>query len=111
MSYPAGLVGAPERGWVVLGGSGLGSVNSAGLEGRPCGIHDDDEELIAATGTTPWASFVARSRWSLSELVDYLATGVTRWTGVGWERLRQLLDRRPVNWQRTRAQRLTSAPS
>src|SRR3954463_10264036 len=40
--------------------------------------------------------------WSLRKLADYLATDVDRQVIVGRERLRQILRRNEVSWQRTR---------
>lgn len=40
--------------------------------------------------------------WSLRKLADYLATDATRTVVIGRERLRQILRRNEISWQRTR---------
>jgi transposase len=81
---------------------GLRALDPQWAGGRPRRISDDDEAFIVATAkarpSTPGRPFTC---WSLRKLADYLAVDADRSVVVGRERLRQILRRNEVGWQRT----------
>jgi transposase len=71
--------------------------------GRPRRISEDDEGYVVTTATTrPPKLGRPFTHWSLRKLADYLATNPVRRVHIGRERLRQLLRRNDISFQRTR---------
>jgi transposase len=82
---------------------GLRALDPNWAGGRPRRISTSDEDFIIATATTrPKKLDRPFTCWSIRKLADYLATNPTRRVPVGRERLRQLLRRNEVTFQRTR---------
>ncbi|MFV2095223.1 helix-turn-helix domain-containing protein [Micromonospora sp. LOL_013] len=90
---------------------GLRALDPQWAGGRPRRISDDDEAFIVATAKAR-PSTLGRpfTCWSLRKLADYLATDATRTVDVGRERLRQILRRNEVSWQRTRTWKESTDP-
>jgi transposase len=91
---------------------GLGCLDPQWAGGRPRQISDDDEAFIVATANTrPEALGQPFTRWSLRKLADYLAhnPGCRRVT-VGRERLRQLLHKHSITFQRTKTWKESTDP-
>jgi transposase len=83
---------------------GLASLDPQWAGGRPRRISDDDERFIIATATTrPEKLGAPFTRWSLRKLADWLAhnRGLCR-VQVGRERLRNLLHKHEISFQRTK---------
>lgn len=71
------------------------------LGGRPRLISEDDEAFIVATASTgPEAPGQPFTRWSLRKLADHHNPGGRR-ARIGRERLRQLLRKHDITFQRT----------
>ncbi|MBG6064437.1 IS630 family transposase [Micromonospora ureilytica] len=82
---------------------GLRAVDPQWAGGRPRLITDDDQRFIVATATTrPKSLGRPFTHWSIRKLADYLATNRVRRVTIGRERLRQILRRHDVSFQRTR---------
>jgi len=71
--------------------------------GRPRQITSDDEQYIVQAATTRPAKLGRPfTHWSIRKLADYLADNPIRRVKVGRERLRQILHRCGISFQRTR---------
>jgi transposase len=71
--------------------------------GRPRQISSDDEQYIVQAATTRPAKLGRPfTHWSIRKLADYLADNPIRRVKVGRERLRQIMHRRGISFQRTR---------
>jgi len=83
---------------------GLPSLDPRWAGGSPRLITSDDEAFIVATATTrPEALGAPLTRWSVRKLADWLAHNRgTRRVGIGRERLRQLLHKHEITFQRTK---------
>ena len=90
---------------------GLRALDPNWAGGRPRRISADDESYIVSTATTrPMKLGRPFTHWSIRKLVDYLATNPTRPVVVGRERLRQLLRRNDISFQRTRTWKESTDP-
>jgi transposase len=79
--------------------------------GRPRLISDDDVVFIVETATTrPEKLGRPFTHWSIRKLAGYLADNPVRVVKVGRERLRQLLDREGVTFQRTKTWKESNDP-
>ena len=82
---------------------GLDCLDPNWAGGRPRRITTDDEEFIVATATTrPRSLGRPFTHWSLRKLAGYLAVNPRRRVDISRERLRQILHRRGISFQRTR---------
>ena len=82
---------------------GLRALDPNWAGGRPRRISADDEAYIVATATArPTKLGRPFTHWSVRKLADYLATNPLRRVHLGRERLRQLLRRNDISFQRTR---------
>jgi transposase len=82
---------------------GLRALDPQWAGGRPRRISDDEERyIVAAAKTRPRKLGRPFTHWSVRKLADYLATNQVRRVGIGRERLRQLLGRNDISFQRTR---------
>ncbi len=82
---------------------GLGALDPRWAGGRPRLISAEDGAFIVTTATTrPEKLGRPFTHWSLRKLVDWLADNPVRVVKVGRERLRQLLRRHKISFQRTR---------
>ena len=90
---------------------GMASLDPQWAGGRPRRIRPDDEEFIVATATTrPRNSGSPFTRWSIRKLAAYLATNPDRSVMIGRERLRQLLRKHEVTFQRTKTWKESNDP-
>ncbi|GIH14251.1 IS630 family transposase [Rugosimonospora africana] len=92
---------------------GMASLNPQWAGGRPRLISEDDEALIVATASTrPEALDQPFTRWSVRKLADYLAHNHgTRRVQIGRERLRQLLRKYDLTFQRTKTWKESNDPA
>jgi transposase len=89
---------------------GLAALDPRWAGGRPRLISDDDVEVIVLAATTrPEALGLPFTHWSLRKLAAHLA-GCAWPVRVGRERLRQILHRRGISFQRTRAWKESTDP-
>jgi transposase len=89
---------------------GLAALDPQWAGGRPRLISDDDIDLIVAAATTrPEKLGLPFTHWSVRKLTAYLA-GRTRPVRIGRERLRQLLHKRGISFQRTRTWKESTDP-
>ena len=71
--------------------------------GRPRQITSTDESFIVETAKTrPEKLGMPFTHWSVRKLCRYLADNPTRKVAIGRERLRQLLERHQITFQRTK---------
>jgi transposase len=91
---------------------GMASLNPRWAGGRPRLISPDDEAFIVTTATTrPEALGQPFTRWSLRKLADYLAHNRgSRRVRIGRERLRQLLRKHDLTFQRTKTWKESNDP-
>lgn len=90
---------------------GLASLDPQWAGGRPRQITTDDEAFIVATATArPESLGQPFTRWSLRKLVAYLADNERRVVKIGRERLRQILGRNKVTFQRTKTWKESNDP-
>jgi len=90
---------------------GLRALDPNWAGGRPRRISADDETYIIATATArPKKLGRPFTHWSVRKLADYLGTNPTRRVHVGRERLRQLLRRNDISFQRTRTWKESTDP-
>jgi transposase len=91
---------------------GLACLDPQWAGGRPRQISDDDEAFIVATASTrPEKLGTPFTRWSLRKLADYLAHNPgSRRVMVGRERLRQLLHKHSITFQRTKTWKESTDP-
>jgi transposase len=79
--------------------------------GRPRLISSDDEQFIVTTANTrPEALGRPFTRWSVRKLADYLTTQAARPIRIGRERLRQLLIKHGITFQRTKTWKESNDP-
>jgi transposase len=91
---------------------GLRALDPNWAGGRPRRISEDDETYIVATATArPRKLGRPFTHWSIRKLADYLATNPNRRVYLGRERLRQLLRRNDISFQRTRTWKESSDPN
>jgi transposase len=90
---------------------GLACLDPRWAGGRPRQISPDDETYIVATATArPKKLSRPFTHWSVRKLADSLATNRERRVQVGRERLRQLLHRNDISFQRTRTWKESTDP-
>ncbi len=79
--------------------------------GRPRRITTDDEAFIVETANTrPEKLGQPFTRWSIRKLVGYLADNPTRTVKIGRERLRELLAKHGITFQRTKTWKESNDP-
>src|ERR1700730_3285007 len=82
---------------------GMASLDPQWAGGRPRRITTEDEDFIVATAKQrPEKAGRPFSHWSIRKLRGYLADNKVRKVVIGKERLRQILDRREVTFQKTK---------
>jgi transposase len=82
---------------------GLAALDPRWAGGRPRLISHDDIAFIVATAITRPAKLgLPFTRWSVRKLADHLAGNPVRRVRIGRERLRQILHKRGISFQRTR---------
>ncbi|MET7457444.1 helix-turn-helix domain-containing protein [Streptomyces sp. NPDC005574] len=90
---------------------GLRALSPQWAGGRSRRISDDDEAFIVATAKArPSILGWPFTWWSRRILADYLTTDADRPVAIGRERLRQILRRNDVSWQRTRTRKEAKDP-
>ncbi|MGH3748733.1 MAG: IS630 family transposase [Micromonosporaceae bacterium] len=91
---------------------GMASLDPRWAGGRPRRISDSDEAFIVATATArPEKLGAPFTGWSLRKLSDWLAGNRgTRRVVVGRERLRQLLHKHEITFQRTKTWKESNDP-
>ncbi|MFD0584290.1 IS630 family transposase [Dactylosporangium darangshiense] len=92
---------------------GMACLNPQWAGGRPRLISEDDEAFIVATASTrPETLDQPFTRWSLRKLADYLTRNRgPRRVQVGRERLRQLLRKHDLTFQRTKTWKESNDPA
>jgi transposase len=90
---------------------GLNALDPRWAGGRPRLISAEDEAfLVTAATTRPEKLGRPFTHWSLRKLVGYLADNPVRVVVIGRERLRQLLRRHKISFQRTRTWKESTDP-
>jgi len=90
---------------------GLGCLDPKWAGGRPRTISSDDEAFIVETAKArPEKLGRPFTRWSIRKLAGYLADNPTRRVVIGRERLRQLLAKHEVTFQRTKTWKESNDP-
>lgn len=90
---------------------GLSCLDPRWAGGRPRLISDDDIAFIVATAKTrPEKLGRPFTHWSVRKLNGYLADNPIRVVKIGRERLRQILDRHGVTFQRTKTWKESNDP-
>jgi transposase len=90
---------------------GLAALDPKWAGGRPRRITTGDEEFIVATATTRPAKLGRPfTHWSIRKLADYLGNNTVHQVKIGRERLRQILRRRGISFQRTRTWKESKDP-
>ena len=90
---------------------GMGCLDPKWAGGRPRTISSDDETFIVETAKTrPEKLGRPFTRWSIRKLAGYLADNPTRRVKIGRERLRQLLAKHEVTFQRTKTWKESNDP-
>jgi transposase len=90
---------------------GLACLDPRWAGGRPRRISPDETAYIVATALTrPEKLGMPFTRWSVRKLADYLAANPVRMVAIGRERLRQILRRNKVSFQRTRTWKESTDP-
>ena len=90
---------------------GMASLDPRWAGGRPRQISLDDEQYIVTTANTrPEALGRPFTRWSVRKLADYLSTLAARPIEIGRERLRQLLIKHGITFQRTKTWKESNDP-
>ena len=91
--------------------TGMASLDPQWAGGRPRQISSDDEAFIVATATTrPERLGRPFTRWSLRKLTQHLADNPDRVVTLGRERLRQLLGKHEISFQRTKTWKESTDP-
>src|SRR3954452_13398886 len=91
---------------------GLRALDPNWAGGRPRRISEDDEAHVVATARVrPKKLGRPFTHWSIRKLADYLATNPVRRVYLGRERLRQLLRRNNISFQRTRTWKESTDPN
>lgn len=90
---------------------GLEALDPKWAGGRPRSISDDDVAFVVETATArPEKLGRPFTRWSLRKLADHLADNGQRVVKIGRERLRQVLGREGVTFQRTKTWKESNDP-
>jgi transposase len=90
---------------------GMASLDPRWAGGRPRLISPDEETLIVATANIrPEALGQPFTRWSVRKLADYLTEQAARPITIGRERLRQLLIKHGITFQRTKTWKESNDP-
>jgi transposase len=90
---------------------GMGCLDPRWAGGRPRLISDDDIAFIVTTAKCrPEKLGRPFTRWSVRKLAGYLADNPIRVVKIGRERLRQILDRHGVTFQRTKTWKESNDP-
>jgi len=90
---------------------GMASLDPRWAGGRPRLISSDDEQFIVETANSrPEALGRPYTRWSVRKLAAYLASRAARPITIGRERLRQLLIKHGITFQRTKTWKETNDP-
>lgn len=90
---------------------GMRSLDPKWAGGRPRRITTEDEEFIVQTAKErPAKAGRPFSHWSVRKLQQYLADNQIRKVKLSRERLRQILDRRGVTFQRTKTWKESTDP-
>jgi transposase len=90
---------------------GMASLDPKWAGGRPRLITISEEELIVATAKQrPEKAGKPFSHWSLRKLRDHLRDNPVRKVEIGKERLRQILERHEVTFQRTKTWKQSNDP-
>jgi transposase len=90
---------------------GMPSLDPQWAGGRPRQISPDDEQFIVMTASTrPMKLGQPFTCWSIRKLADYLAANPDRTVVVGRERLRQLLRKHEITFQRTKTWKESTDP-
>ena len=90
---------------------GMKALDPRWAGGRPRLISDDDVAFIVATAKTrPEKLGQPFTRWSVRKLVQYLGANPVRVVRIGRERLRQILEREEVTFQRTKTWKESNDP-
>ncbi|MEV5768165.1 IS630 family transposase [Micromonospora sp. NPDC052213] len=90
---------------------GMASLDPRWAGGRPRQISPDEEQFIVETANTRLDKLGRRfSRWSVRKLADHLCLHATRRVRVGRERLRQILHRHRITFQRTKTWKESTDP-
>ncbi|MGQ0804237.1 MAG: IS630 family transposase [Actinomycetota bacterium] len=90
---------------------GMKALDPRWAGGRPRSIGDDDVAHIVETAKTrPEKLGRPFTRWSIRKLAQYLGDNDTRVVKIGRERLRQILEREGVTFQRTKTWKESNDP-
>jgi transposase len=90
---------------------GLDALEPRWAGGRPRRISDADEAFIVATAKTrPHSLDRPFTHWSVRKLADYLGTNPQRVVRIGRKRLREILRRRHLSFQRARTWKESADP-
>ncbi|WP_346015939.1 helix-turn-helix domain-containing protein [Couchioplanes caeruleus] len=90
---------------------GMASLDPRWAGGRPRLISPDDEQFIVTTANTrPESLGRPFTRWSVRKLADYLTTLAARPIAIGRERLRLLLIKHGISFQRTKTWKESTDP-
>jgi transposase len=90
---------------------GMACLDPKWAGGRPRLISDDDVAFIIETAKTrPEKLGQPFTRWSVRKLATYLAENPTRVIKIGRERLRQILDKAEITFQRTKTWKESNDP-
>lgn len=91
---------------------GMVSLDPKWAGGRPRRITTDDEAFIVTTAKArPESVGLPFTRWSIRKLADYLADNEIRRVVIGRERLRVLLAKNDVTFQRTKTWKESNDPA
>ncbi|MEU8186118.1 helix-turn-helix domain-containing protein [Micromonospora carbonacea] len=89
---------------------GMASLDPQWAGGRPRQISSDEEQFIVETAhTRPEKLGRPFTRWSVRKLADYLGSHAVRRVRIGRERLRQILHRHKLTFQRVVREALSDA--
>ncbi len=90
---------------------GMASLDPRWAGGRPRLISPDDEQFIVTTANTRPETLVRPfTRWSVRKLADHLGSQAARPITIGRERLRQLLLKHQISFQRTKTWKESNDP-
>jgi transposase len=90
---------------------GMKALDPQWAGGRPRLINDDDVAFIIETAKArPEKLGRPFTHWSVRKLAQYLADNPTRVVRIGRERLRQILDREGITFQRTKTWKESNDP-
>ena len=90
---------------------GMASLDPRWAGGRPRRISPDEEAFVVATANTrPEKLGRPFTRWSVRKLADYLTRHADRLITIGRERVRQLLSKHGITFQRTKTWKESNDP-